>query len=272
MSTRYAIVLLIIVISSLAFSGYTYFRLLNSSNELASLTNQASEKQDKLDQLQAAYDKLQNSQNTTNTDNQNEITADKSQITLLSQQLSESQKEKLDISAKLLECQDELVTFQKKQSQQQADEAERQKKAIPLPILEALNDMTNSVSTGISKNDYGNKLISLKTAIATYGNNLPPGKSDVLTTIVANYDTALMFWNKSSLTNPWNDLGLTLTLETTNINDKPLVDLLSKYNISYEKESIGASLYRVYNPPTVFSIFWKMAADSTSALISNENK
>lgn len=250
----------------LLIGGCSESRVPKLEDDLAKSKSDTADKQKQLDKIQSDFAILQRSDDKLKSDYQNTITTYKSQIELLSQQLSDSQKSKTEIAAKLLESQNNLAAIEN-QSQREADEAESQKNTIPLAIVEALNDMVSSVNTGISRGDYGKKLIALKTAIATYGNQLSSVKIGSLSTIVSNYDTALTFWNKSQT----GDYGVqTISLMNNNIYDKPEEESLSRFDIPYRDENIGGTAFREYLTPNVLSKFWKISEDGIKQLLKQQ--
>ena len=235
---------------------------LNYKDDLSKSEAQQADTQKQLDNLKSNFSKLRQSDDQLKADLQNTISADKAQIALLSQQLADAQKARTDIAAKLQEAQDNLEGVEK-QSQHGADEDQLKKQELPLPIVEALNDMVNSVNTGISRNDYSLKLISLKNAAATYGSGLSPFRANSLATIISNYNTALVFWNKSQIV----DGVPTISLLSTNVYDKPEEELLGKLGIPYESQSVGDSPFRVYSTTAVLSTFWKTAGDDITQFL-----
>jgi len=217
MAKLYSLVITILLVAALAFSGYSYYILKIES--------------------------------------QDQIAASKTQIALLSQQLNDSQKAQADSAAKLPDLQNKIAAIQA-QAQQQAAETEQQKNVIPVQIVETLNDMLSSIQTGISRDDYGKKLITIKTAISTYGGSLPADKTNSLGEIVSYYGYALFFWSKVT-----GDYPDTIFIGGMGGNYQEEKALLDKFGIKNPDSPT------VYDKKMVLNKFWDMAAQDTNQLL-----
>jgi TPR repeat protein len=79
-------------------------------------------------------------------------------------------------------------------AQQEAVKLQRQ---IPLQIKQAINDLSSATSTGVNKETYTNLVIALKSAVSTYGQNLPSDEAKLLSQIVDTYDIGVQLWDRA---------------------------------------------------------------------------
>lgn len=221
----------------------------SQSKQLEAQGKQLSDDQTSIQKLAADVDDLRKAD-----------TSKGAQVELLKKQLSDAQQSSVDAQAKLQANQAQLDS----QAKASADAAAKQKDQLPLPIVSALNDLVSSCNTGIAEVSYSEKLIALKTAIATYGANLPAIKSAGLSSIVADYDMALYFWK---IANTMTDSG-TIELNSLYSESAKKIAILEPLHLHYDvvKDGPHYTWYK-YDTTDVLSAYWHSASAQTALLL-----